>query len=488
MTTEVWFGRRGDEYAIRFCNPSLIALLETLPAYARSWNPDTDEWLVDGAYAAWLAHEVQALGYTVTGWHPKGITQGLGLRATIESLGGTLKSNTVLSEPVDPFRMDTPEKHSGSKWLAETIDSLGVGRIHNRGLHYVLLGQLKPDGTPYSTADWPWLGGVSNVARFLGYVPWDQIADERNAEPTLRLWRPPQPKGYVTVEFELAVPSAEDLEPYVGIEEFRGKQPYHLALIGEKSSLDDVLGPIAERYQADLYLPTGNISNTRIWELADAAAKDGRPLVVLYFSDCDPSGWNMPIEVFRKLQAFQTLHFPRLEFQCHRAALTPQQVRRYGLPESPVKESDPRGVPWASAMRVQQTEIDALATLQPELLRQIAEDWIALFYDKTLDERVRQAKHEWMHQAQQALDEQTGDMEWLRDEAAAKLAEKRDEIRAILDTMHVDTDSLDLPPIPDIPEPELDPNRAQPKPLCDSRWNFAEQTARLRASKQYEEE
>lgn len=491
---EVRFERRGDQYAVRFgYSPSLTAFLETIPAYARSWDRDTDEWRVDGAYAAWLAHEMQALGHTVTGRRPPAITLGLGLRAALESLGGTLKSNTVLSEPVDPFRMDTPANHRDGEWLRDTKDRLGVGRIHNRGLHYVPLGQPKPDGTPYSTADYAWLGGVINAARWLKCIPFDQITDERNAAPVFRIWTPQQPKGYVTVDFDLVVPSAEDLEPYVGIEEFRGKQPYHLALIGEKSSLADVLGPIAERYQADLYLPTGNISNTRIWQLAANAAEDGRPLVVLYFSDCDPSGWNMPIEVARKLQAFKRLHFPQLEFQCYQAALTPQQVDAYrdganALPESPVKESDPRWERWASAMGVEQTEIDALATLQPDLLREIAEDWIAVFYDKTLDERVWQAKAEWVQQAQQALDEQTGDLEWLRDDAAAKLAEKRDEIRAILDDVHVDTDNLDLPPIPAIPEAELDPNRAQPKPLCDSRWSFAIQTTRLRASKQYKEE
>jgi hypothetical protein len=489
MPIEVRFARRGDQYAIRFgCDQCLTALLETIPAYARSWDRATEEWLVDKAYGAWLADELRARGHLLTGLRPIPITQGLGLRATLESLGGALADGTVLSAQVDPFRLDTPANHRDGEWLADTMHRLSVGRIHNRGLHYVLLGQTKPDGTPYSTADWPWLGGVSNVARFLGYVPWERIADERNAEPIFRIWTPPQPLGYVAVGFDLVVPSAEDLEPYVGIEEFREKQPYHLAVIGEKSSLDSVLDPIAARYQADLYLPTGNISNTRIYELAEAAARDSRPLVVLYFSDCDPSGWNMPIEVARKLQAFKTLHFPELEFQCHRAALTPDQVRRYGLPISPVKESDKRGDFWKAAMGVEQTEIDALATLQPDLLARIAEDAIAPFYDLTLYGRVWQASRDWKQRAQQALDEQTEDMEWLRDEAAAKLDEKRDEIRAILDTVHVDTDSLDLPPIPKIPEPELDPDRVQPKPLCDSRWDFRVQTERLRASKQYEEE
>ena len=43
---------------------------------------------------------------------------------------------------------------------------------------------------------------------------------------------------------------------------FEGRQPYRLALVGEKSSLADILGPLAERYNADLFLPTGEISDT----------------------------------------------------------------------------------------------------------------------------------------------------------------------------------------------------------------------------------
>jgi hypothetical protein len=36
-----------------------------------------------------------------------------------------------------------------------------------------------------------------------------------------------------------------------------------------------------------------------------------------------------------------------------------------------------------------------------------------------------------------------------------------------------------------IPEAQLDPDRVQPMPLCDSRWDFPEQIKRLIASKQY---
>ena len=71
---------------------------------------------------------------------------------------------------------------------------------------------------------------------------------------------------------------------------FKGEQPYKLALVGEKSSLEDVLGPIAENHEADLYLPTREISDTLIHQMAKIGAEDGRPMVVLYFSDADPAG------------------------------------------------------------------------------------------------------------------------------------------------------------------------------------------------------
>ena len=144
-------------------------------------------------------------------------------------------------------------------------------------------------------------------------------------------------------------------------------------------------------------------------------------------------------------------------------------------------------------MGVQQTEIDALAALQPDLLRQIANDAIAPFYDRTLDARVYRARREWEEQAQQAVDEQAAEhVEQIHAEVVPLLEEKRDEINAILaeiqqtlDDVRVDARMFDLPPIPAVPEPQLDSD--QPEPLCDSRWEFAEQCRRLIASKNYDE-
>jgi hypothetical protein len=270
----------------------------------------------------------------------------------------------------------------------------------------------------------------------------------------------------------------------VVVDDFQGSQPYHLVLFGEKSSLKPILGGIATEYQADLYLAKGDISSTRIHDLARDAAEDGRPLIIMYFCDCDPSGWAMPTAVAHKLRALKVEFWPELEFRCYQAALTPDQVRRYGLPESPVKESEPRGVNWTTMMGVAQTEVDALATLQPNLLRQIARDALDPFYDNTLDVRVNNVRARWRQQAQAAVDEGLGD-DWQqrRDEAGDLLDALRDVIRETLDTVRVDADRY-LPELPEIPVAEVD-EQLQPMPLTDSNWPLEEHCRRLIARKNY---
>jgi hypothetical protein len=158
----------------------------------------------------------------------------------------------------------------------------------------MVLGRPKPDGTPYLNDDdtWEWLqADAAKAARFLGYLPFDQIVDQRNAEPVIRTRDSEQVEAYLTTELNVSIPEAWELEPQIDLEGFEGRQPYRLALVGEKSSLTDILGPLAERSDADLFLPTGEISDTQIYLMARAAQEDGRPLTVFYFADCDPAGW-----------------------------------------------------------------------------------------------------------------------------------------------------------------------------------------------------
>lgn len=331
-----------------------------------------------------------------------------------------------------------------------------------------------------------WLSSkAGKAARWLQYVPFESIVDQRNAAPIVRIFKRPYPRSYINVGIDIEIPDVDDLAPRVGIQEFVGVQPYKLVIFGEKSSLEPVLGPIADQRKADLYLPTGEISDTLLHRMARVGAEDGRPMVVFCFSDADPAGWQMPISIGRKLQALKALEFHGLDFEVHRVALTPDHVREYGLPSTPLKEKEKRADAWRAAMGIDQTEIDALASLQPDLLRQIARDAIRPFYDGTLDHRVNQARQAWREAAQNivnaAIDQEH--LERLRTDAAARLDEMSAEIDVINEALQVNTDDFDLPDF-EIPEPEV-VAWADGKPLVSSEWSFAEQCQRLIESKRY---
>jgi hypothetical protein len=413
------------------------------------------------------------------------------LDKTAANEGCSMKDLTVLATQNDPFRIDTPARHRDGAWLAITAEDLGLGtrRIHLRGLHYMVIGRPKPDGNPYTNtdADWLWLqADAGKAARWLGYIPFDQIVDQRNAEPVVRLFEPPgELWKYVHVGINVEVPDASDLEPRAGLANFKGTQPYKLVIFGEKSSLEDVLGPIAQSHGADLYLPTGEISDTLLHKMASVGADDGRPMVVFTFSDCDPAGWQMPISIARKLQAFKASLFPDLDFEVRRVGLTPDQVREYGLPITPLKDTERRADRWLEAMGVEQTEIDALASLRPDLLRQLARAALGSFYDRTLGSRVSSVHQAWLEEAQTAVDEQMDSehLDRIREEADAKLAELREEIEVLNDALRVSADGIRLPTVPEIPAAEV--AGSDGLPLLDSRWSFADQCRRLIDSKAY---
>jgi hypothetical protein len=183
----------------------------------------------------------------------------------------SMKALTVMSEQSDPFRLDTPANHKLGKWLANTAATLGLGdrKIHNRGLHYMILGQPKPDGSTYVSdeACWTLLEEASKYARWLGYLPFDQIIDQRNAPPVVRIFEQPMPIPFINVGIDIEIPAADDIIPKLGVADFTGIQPYKLVLVGEKSSLGEVLAPIANDFGADLYLPSGDISDTMVYQM-----------------------------------------------------------------------------------------------------------------------------------------------------------------------------------------------------------------------------
>ncbi len=167
--------------------------------------------------------------------------------------GGEPKDYAIMSNKSDPFLMDTDTNYAAGRWLANMIAQYGITRIHDRGLHYVLVsaGVTRPDGKPYrnDAASWAWLLEKVSAARWLGHIQFNVIADQKNADGVFRIRTTPEPKGSVATDVDMKVPGAKDVQPTVGLAGFTGTQPYRIALVGEKSSLQPVLGPIAEKYE-----------------------------------------------------------------------------------------------------------------------------------------------------------------------------------------------------------------------------------------------
>lgn len=412
------------------------------------------------------------------------------LRAAMDATGASATELTVLTGNNDPYRVETPGKREAADWLLRRIEDIGLGErtIHLRVLHYLSLGVPKPDGRPYENvyADFKWLAGTAGkAARWLGLLPWEQVEDHRNAPPVVRehyRWRP---RAVIALRVEVEIP--EEIEPEIDVEGFWGDQSCRLVLFSEKSSLEHVLARLADRYQADLYLMTGEISDTYLHRMAADGASDGRRMIVFTFSDCDPAGWQMPISIARKLQAFRDLKFPELEFEVHRVALDREQVREHGLPSTPLKPTERRADNWKRLMGVEQTEIDALAALRPELLDELAQAAIAPFFDETLDERVDEARRRWLAAAQQAFEQQLDDerLDEIRREAELRLAGIQEQIDEINDALRAEVgNDFELPPFR-IPAAEIAVER-DGLPLIDSGWTWDEQTRRLKAAKSYD--
>ena len=111
----------------------------------------------------------------------------LALDKVIAEHGCSMKSLTVLAPQNDPFRIDTPARHRDGEWLAITAaSSVSATAGFTCAACTTWCSAAQAGRQPYANteADWDWLqGDAGKAARWLGYIPFEQITDQRNAEP-----------------------------------------------------------------------------------------------------------------------------------------------------------------------------------------------------------------------------------------------------------------------------------------------------------------
>jgi hypothetical protein len=314
-------------------------------------------------------------------------------------LGRPASTLIALAPANDPFAI-TPSRAAGAKWFARIWKRLNLGSgVHLRRLHYAIVSQAKPiqmpDGLPYENTEGAWktLGRASNDARYLDLVPAEDFVDRRNDEPLIHLSNGSSSGSLHTIFDEPLIDTAASAEvpslPRLVLTPPTILQRYHLEIWCEKTTINDVLEPLADDYGLNVVTGAGELSQTACVNLVERAVESGRPVRVLYISDFDPAGQSMPVAVARKIEHRLYLkQLDHLDIQVRPIALTASQCERYRLPRTPIKDTERRAAAFEQRYGEGATELDALEALHSGELRKIIEREVERYFDCSVDERI----------------------------------------------------------------------------------------------------
>jgi hypothetical protein len=395
----------------------------------------------------------------------------------------------VLSPQCDPYAAWRYRRNA--EWFARLSDRFvpACGKKHLRGLFYrcvMTKDEIRwPNGKVLvnNYNHWSAFLRAASAARWLGLVPFNRISDERNAEAVIYVPSATPVLTRVIAGADCTFPdTVAAAVPSFALDGFHGRQSHRIIFYGEKTSLAEVLDPIARQIGAELVLVTGESSHTRLEESIERANKDPRPAVLFYFADFDPSGHQMAISVARKAQAMRDLQCPDLKIRIYRVALRIDQVRDWELPSKPLSEKEKRASNWLAKFGHAQTEIDAAVELAPEKLRQAVFDAIRPFYDDTLDRRVHEAERKWSKAAEETLQSHPD-----HKGATERITAAYEKVQATVEELRHEQElaaqalqgSIPQPP----PLPEAKPRGVAKAALFDSETDFVTATRHLIADK-----
>jgi hypothetical protein len=462
------------------------------------------------------------------------------LTALAKSRGRLFGDIVAQTLDTDPFFADQPgSRINGARWFAELWTRLDIpDGIHVRRLHYLFCSTavVLPNGVPYQNTlkDWQFLARASSDARYLNFVPAGAFIDRRAAEPII--YMPPNqtlqdPMKLVNnpllgAEMEESVPmlnwsyspSTMDCPdmPCVRIWGPGVSDPYAIELWAEKSTMNDVLLPLAERHRVGLVTGVGEMSITQCHTLVERARQHRKKTRILYISDHDPSGENMPVSVSRKIEFFMRRDGDDLDIRLHPLVLTPEQVQEYSLPRIPIKESHTARAGFENRHGDGGVELDALEALHPGVLRRIVEEAIVQYRrpvrlceqqirekEDELREEIKDAEDDVIAENQASIDELSRDWDAMEEEISAIQDEIVEEIESAQSRIEEMVEAINarreawaekagpvwtamvrgmqsaIDAMPEVEWPEMNLDEAEdPDPLFDSRRGYLEQLDR----------
>ena len=226
-------------------------------------------------------------------------------------------------------------------------------------MHYQLISQRAPtkhNHEPYENTerDWNYLCAAAKYARHLKLVDPAAFVDRRNPEPRICMvpgvdeppgweydfpaWRLPMIRTDLAAEICLEMPEVWT----TGYDYDDSLQPYQVEVWCEKSTMNDELLPVCRVYAANFVTGVGFMSITSVIELLRRVTELKKPCRILYVSDFDPAGGGMPVSVARQIEYAIKDHASDMDIKLDPLILTCEQVEEYGLPRTPIKDSDRR--------------------------------------------------------------------------------------------------------------------------------------------------
>jgi hypothetical protein len=155
---------------------------------------------------------------------------------------------------------------------------------------------------------------------------------------------------------------------------FMQSQYYHIEVWCEKDALSGVISPICAQYGVTFAAIRGFSSDSFQYDSAEEIREIGKPAIVIYLGDHDPSGWWIAKDLEAHMQSFG------VDIHIDHRGVHPWQIDRYGLPDSfEAKESDKKRSAFIAHFgRARCVELDALP---PNVLRSIVEEAIEEYID-----------------------------------------------------------------------------------------------------------
>src|SRR5262245_16271943 len=150
--------------------------------------------------------------------------------------------------------------------------------ITGRGVGYKLFtAGLIPS---MSASDMQKVYRLLRIAREQGDIPWEWIVDETRAIERVATWA--DPAEYAR------------LEAQTYRRDFWNQQPARVIVVSEKGTVRGLLGPVLDHFAVGFQVMHGFSSATIVHDISED--DDGRPLIILYVGDFDPSGMYMSEE------------------------------------------------------------------------------------------------------------------------------------------------------------------------------------------------